>query len=144
MMCLLVSPLTCSRLRSKDYHIENKRWDPLTAGASSTLGTITDFTSALGGTFIDPFKEVKRVRNGDSNASAGVAAAGAVGRGMAGMATAVTKGALVDVPLALAEGLRNTPKLLGEEVRDHGKVTDWKSGGTVAAKVRPCISCYLY
>jgi hypothetical protein len=43
---------------------------------------------------------------------------------------------MVDVPLALAEGLRQAPKLLGDDVRDHGPVKDWKSGGTVAMKVR--------
>ncbi|KAM0503059.1 hypothetical protein ACHAQF_006688 [Verticillium nonalfalfae] len=46
--------------RPKEYIVDNKRWDPLTAGASSVLGTITDFTTALGGTFIDPFREMKR------------------------------------------------------------------------------------
>ncbi|KAG8675942.1 hypothetical protein FPOAC1_001937 [Fusarium poae] len=120
--------------RHKDYRIENQRWDPLTAGASSVLGTMTDFTTSLGGTFIDPFKEMKRVRQDGSQTSVGAAAALAAGKGMQGMTTAVVKGSLVDFPLALAEGLKNVPRLYGEEVRDHGPVTDWKSGGTVAAK----------
>lgn len=107
---------------------------------------MTDFTSALGGTFIDPFTEYKRVKNGGggSGASAGGAAVGAVGRGMTGMTTAVVKGTLVDVPLALTEGLKQTSKLIGDDVRDHGKVSDWKSGGTVAAKVRPFITFHLH
>ncbi|RGP74453.1 hypothetical protein FLONG3_6012 [Fusarium longipes] len=121
-------------LRPKDYRIENQRWDPLTAGASSVLGTMTDFTTSLGGTFIDPFKEMKRVRQDGSQTSVGAAAATAAGKGMQGMTTAVVKGTLVDFPLALADGLKNVPRLYGEEVRDHGPVTDWKSGGTVAAK----------
>ena len=120
-----------------DYNVENRRWDPLTAGASATLGTITDFTSALGGTFIDPFKEVKRVRgSGGTGGSASGAAALAASKGVAGMAGAAVKGTLIDVPLALSEGMRNTSKLMGDEMRDHGRVTDWKSGSTVAAKVR--------
>lgn len=52
----------------------------------------------------------------------------------------MVKGTLVDVPLAFAEGLRNTPVLYGENIRDHGPVTDWKSGGIVAAKVSLMIS----
>lgn len=59
----------------------------------------------------------------------------AVGKGFAGVTGVVAKGTLVDFPLAMAEGLRNTPKLMGDEVRDHGRVTDAKSGGVVAAKV---------
>ncbi|ENH64141.1 Sterol 3-beta-glucosyltransferase [Fusarium oxysporum f. sp. cubense race 1] len=110
-------------LRPKEYLVENERWDPLTAGASSVLGTMTDFTSALGGAFIDPFKDVKRVRPDGTRRSAGTATAVASGKALQGMTTAVVKGSLVDVPLALAEGLRNTPRLYGE-----------KSGGTVAAK----------
>lgn len=124
------------RIRSSDYETENKRWDPLTAGASSVVGTITNFTSAFGGMFIDPYKEVKRVRAaGGQGSSASLAAAMSVGKGMGGMTAAATKGALVDFPLAMAEGLRQAPALLGDEVRDHGPVKDWKSGGVVAAKV---------
>ncbi|KAM0269457.1 hypothetical protein ACHAQH_009709 [Verticillium albo-atrum] len=122
-------------LRAKEYLVENKRWDPLTAGASSVLGTITDFTTALGGTFIDPFTEMKRVRGGESeHSSAGSAAAAAAGRGVKGMTTTLVKGTLVDVPLALTEGLKAAPRLYGDTVTDHGPVTDWKSGGVVAAK----------
>jgi hypothetical protein len=51
------------------------------------------------------------------------------------MAGVLTKGMLVDMPLALAEGMKNVPRLYGEEVPDHGKVADWQSGGKVAAKV---------
>lgn len=123
-------------LRSKTHIVENKRWDPLTAGASSTLGTITNFTSALGGTFVDPFIQMKRVRDtGGDGGSMTNAALSTAGMGVKGLGTSVVKGTLVDMPLALAEGLRNTPALYGEKVRDHGPVTDWKSGGVVAAKV---------
>lgn len=124
-----------------------KRWDPLTAGASATLGVLTDFTSALGGTFINPFKEVRQARlEGGGGVSASLAAAGAVGKDFTSMATSVSKGALVGMPLALAEGLRNAPRLYGEEVKDHGKVKDWKSGGIVAAKVCVCrgLTLFLY
>lgn len=124
-------------LRPKEYRVDNERWDPLTGGASATLGTVTDFTTALGSTFIGPFKDYKRVKHdasdGSSAAAAG-AAAMAMGRGVTDMTAALTKGALVDIPLALADGLKNTQRLMGEEVRDVGKVTDWRSGSAVAAK----------
>jgi len=92
---------------------------------------LTDFTSALGGSFINPFKELKRARGAGVQS---VAAASA--QSVAGMATSLAKGALVDVPLALAEGMRNTPRLYGDRVKDHGPVTGWKSGSAVAVKVR--------
>ncbi|QKD56925.2 uncharacterized protein FOBCDRAFT_186169 [Fusarium oxysporum Fo47] len=122
-------------LQPKDYDVDPQRRDPLTASASSLLGMMTDFTMSLGGAFIDPYKEYKRSRasRGDGPAPS-VSAARAVGQGLTGMTTTVAKGALVDVPLALAEGLKNTPRLYGETVEDHGTVKDWKSGGVVAAK----------
>ena len=48
--------------------------------------------------------------------------------------TSYTKGVLVDMPLATAEGFRSLPRLWGDEVVDYGKVTDWKSGAVVAGK----------
>ncbi|KAI8279275.1 Sterol 3-beta-glucosyltransferase [Colletotrichum sp. SAR11_57] len=122
-------------LRTKEYNTDVTRWDPITGGASSLLGTVTDFTVALGGTFIDPWKEYKRSRaSGHEAGRASGSAALAAGKGFASMTGAVAKGGLVDMPLALAEGLHNVPKLLGDKPRDNGKVEDWKSGGVVAAK----------
>ncbi|KAF7514854.1 hypothetical protein G7054_g14948 [Neopestalotiopsis clavispora] len=121
-------------LRSKEYDTDVRRWDPLSGGAASTLGTMTDFTTALGGVFIDPFKAYKRVKREGSVVSAGGAALKEVGLGFGSMAGTFTKGTLVSTPLALAEGLRNMPRLYGEEVKDYEKVKDWQSGGKVAAK----------
>ncbi|KAK1147607.1 hypothetical protein N8T08_000949 [Aspergillus melleus] len=44
------------------------------------------------------------------------------------------KGVLIDMPLAVSEGLRAVPRLYGDEVKDHGNVRDWKSGATFAGK----------
>ncbi|KAJ0286971.1 hypothetical protein CBS470a_005662 [Colletotrichum nupharicola] len=122
-------------LRTNEYNTDVTRWDPITGGASSLLGTVTDFTVALGGTFIDPWKEYKRSRaSGHEAGRASGSAALAVGKGFASMTGAVAKGGLVDMPLALTEGLHNVPRLLGDKPRDNGKVEDWKSGGVVAAK----------
>lgn len=66
---------------------------------------------------------------------------GEVGAAVAGSASGVGnffkyyyKGALLDVPLAVTEGMRNAPRLYGGEVYEPGVVTDWKSGGIVAGK----------
>ncbi|KAL0929369.1 sterol glucosyltransferase [Colletotrichum truncatum] len=122
-------------IRTREYDTDVRRWDPVTGGAASVLGTMTDFTTALGGTFIDPFKAYKEARRNGGGVSAGSgAAAQGAAMGFGSMTGVVTKGALVNMPLALAEGLRSVPRLYGEEVENHGKVKDWQSGGVVAAK----------
>ncbi|CZR62698.1 related to sterol glucosyltransferase [Phialocephala subalpina] len=60
--------------------------------------------------------------------------AGASGKALADVNVKGFKGLLVDIPLATAEGLRNVPALYGDTVRDHGTVTDWKSGALVGGK----------
>lgn len=45
-----------------------------------------------------------------------------------------TKGNLIDMPLAFAEGMRNAPRLYGGKVVDNGPVTGWKSGFMVSGK----------
>lgn len=98
---------------------------------------VTDFTTALGGLFVDPYKAHRHASvGGDTASSAAGKATLAAGGSLIKMTSVVVKGALVDTPVAIAEGMKNMPRLYGEEVADHGKVTDWKSGGTVAAKVR--------
>jgi hypothetical protein len=60
--------------------------------------------------------------------------ASASGKSIAMFAPKAVKGVMVDIPLALTEGLKNVPRAYGETVRDHGPVTDFKSGATVAGK----------
>lgn len=43
-----------------------------------------------------------------------------------------SRGALVDLPLAAVEGMRAVPRIYGDELAAHSKVTDWKSGGAAA------------
>ena len=52
------------------------------------------------------------------------------------LAVGAFKGGMVDVPLALAEGFRNAPRLWGETVKEQEEITGWKSGAAVAGKVR--------
>ncbi|KAH8658577.1 hypothetical protein BGZ61DRAFT_465799 [Ilyonectria robusta] len=54
--------------------------------------------------------------------------------GVGGFFKHYSKGVFVDIPLAFAEGSRALPKLYGEQVRDYGTVTDWKSGLVVSGK----------
>ncbi|KAI9371602.1 UDP-Glycosyltransferase/glycogen phosphorylase [Aspergillus egyptiacus] len=60
--------------------------------------------------------------------------AGASAKSLGSFVPTALKGMTVDIPLALTEGLRNVPRYYGEEPRDHGPVTDIKSGFTVAGK----------
>ncbi|KAB8244510.1 hypothetical protein BDV35DRAFT_394771 [Aspergillus flavus] len=60
--------------------------------------------------------------------------AGASAKSLGNIGPTAIRGMTVDFPLALTEGLRNVPRLYGEVPRDHGPVTDIKSGFTVAGK----------
>ncbi|CAG8954861.1 hypothetical protein HYFRA_00008547 [Hymenoscyphus fraxineus] len=64
---------------------------------------------------------------------AGRAAGKALGRGFGKVGNAFVKSA-IDVPVAMADGLHSAPKLFGGKYRDHGPVTDWKSGTIVGGK----------
>lgn len=59
---------------------------------------------------------------------------GASAKSIGMIAPTYVKGTLVDIPLAFTEGMRSVPRHLGTEVRDHGRVTDAKSGAVVAGK----------
>lgn len=112
------------------------------------VGTLTDMTVALGQTFVDPYKEYKQHRLQTSDQPKGSvggavgSAAMASGKGIGKLYGAMAKGALVDLPLALAEGLRNAPRLYGAEADDYGRTKDWKSGAVVGGKVSTEISVY--
>lgn len=58
--------------------------------------------------------------------------AGASAKSLGSFVPTALKGMTVDIPLALTEGLRNIPRFHGEEPRDHGPVTDIKSGFAIA------------
>ncbi|GLI80215.1 hypothetical protein PoHVEF18_008567 [Penicillium ochrochloron] len=169
--------------------IENRRWDPITGGASAVMVTATDLASSVLGTFYKPVqeyqgyqerlkyppsssrsdqaakrtssiatmsthhtKETQGIDADDSNGSTESGAsnmvkrpkqgggklfgrmAGASAKSLGSFVPTALKGMTVDIPLALTEGLRNVPRYYGEEPRDHGPVTDIKSGFTVAGK----------
>ncbi|KAJ7705318.1 hypothetical protein B0H17DRAFT_1037634 [Mycena rosella] len=62
------------------------------------------------------------------------AMAAASGKSLGRFMTSSFKGMVIDIPLAVTEGLRGVPKLYGEEVKEHGEVKGWKSGAVVAGK----------
>ncbi|KAF7324784.1 Glycosyltransferase family 1 protein [Mycena kentingensis (nom. inval.)] len=58
----------------------------------------------------------------------------ASGKGVGAFVGSVVKGLVVDVPLAMTEGMRNVPSMYGQVPQDHGQVTGWASGAAVAGK----------
>ncbi|RMJ17627.1 hypothetical protein CDV36_002667 [Fusarium kuroshium] len=60
--------------------------------------------------------------------------AGASAKSIGKLGPTALKGMVVDIPLALTEGLKAVPHAYGGNVRDHGPVTDAKSGMVVAGK----------
>ncbi|CAN9376993.1 unnamed protein product [Alternaria alternata] len=60
--------------------------------------------------------------------------AGASGASIGMFAPKALKGMMVDIPLAITDGLKNVPRLYGETPRDHGPVTGFTSGAAVAGK----------
>jgi hypothetical protein len=46
----------------------------------------------------------------------------------------LVSGAVVDIPLAAAEGFRVLPGLYGDKVHEYEQVKDWKSGAAAGAK----------
>lgn len=175
-----------ARYATKQITIENRRWDPLTATASSLLGTFTDMGQSAANIVIRPIQlhrdaaETKRrqlpaersirksvssvdlCRRDDTGVTAetrtesarvlAVASSGlspsadhptrnlAAAMTMASAASVggflhhYTKGMLLDMPLAFAEGARVVPRLYGEAPANHGLVHDWKSGLQVSGK----------
>ncbi|TEY61488.1 hypothetical protein BOTCAL_0168g00210 [Botryotinia calthae] len=118
--------------KSRPFVIENPRWDPLTATSSALLGAIVDFSTALWNTVADPYKAFNVVP--DSRADKISSTGGAIGHGMVALGGSITKATFVSVSMALADGFHAVPTLYGETVRDHGALTDWKSGSVVAGK----------
>ena len=81
-------------------------------------------TVALGQTFIDPYKAYKQHRLENADQQQG-SVGGAVefstmasGKDLGRLYGAMAKGAFVDLPMALTEGLRNAPRLYGAEADD--------------------------
>ncbi|KFY40061.1 hypothetical protein V494_03672 [Pseudogymnoascus sp. VKM F-4513 (FW-928)] len=123
--------------QSKPIHIVTRRWDLVTATSSSAMGLYTDITSGAAGVISKPFDEFQRSRkDGSSSTNAQVAGnmARASAKSVGRFHSNFFRGTMIDMPLAITEGLRATPKLYGESVPDHEPITDWRSGAKVAGK----------
>lgn len=151
------------RLATQPIFITHRRWDPLTAGSSALIGTAANMLKFAVGIVRAPYDEIQasakqekemakkqdmivldqdsgasRTTNTTTPASAAFRAIGASARSIGMFNASLFKGTMIDMPLAITEGLRAVPKLYGEDVQNHGVVDGWMSGGVVAGKV--CIS----
>jgi hypothetical protein len=119
--------------------LENRRWDPVTGSASAALGTANEMVSAFGGIFTHPYDEYKHAHQISSEgektkvpaARMALASVKSIGR----FNGSFFKGTMIDIPMAVTEGLRAAPRLYGEKPREYGPISDWQSGAIVAGKV---------
>ena len=122
--------------------IINRRWDPITGASSAGARLASDITTNTAGIFLDPVKvyldKDKNGGEGPSQLKLGGQAALASAKSIDHLAVGAFKGGMVDVPLAIAEGFRNAPKLWGQSVKEQEEITGWKSGAAVAGKVCIC------
>ncbi len=136
--------------------IENRRWDIVTSFVAGSLEFSYDMLAAFGGIYSQPRAVHKNQERqlalargshrptnsstrspeddpGEGSSKENIARiVGASAMSIPKLPGTFVKGFLVDVPVAVTEGFRNTPKLWGEKVPDHAPVTDWKSGVAVA------------
>jgi hypothetical protein len=76
----------------------------------------------------------KSARSANRQPSIGGKAAAASAKSIGSLAPRALKGMMVDIPLALTEGLNSIPSHYGDKARDNGKVTGISSGFAVAGK----------
>lgn len=144
---------------SRTYHIENRRWDPITGGASAAIGTFYDvgmaFSDASGSSGKGKEKTAVYAMTPDSKSSDTIPTTpdifepsisdiestklpkrknNAIAKSFGKAGTALLKGSLVEIPYALAKGLHNAPLMYNDQPRDFGPITNVQSGLTVAGK----------
>ena len=121
----------------KTIEIENKRWDPLSAGGSTLFDTVMGLRSD-GKTMIASVQKAQALhRENSDGASSGAGAASiAVGKGVGKISAGLAKGVMLDLPVAMADGFHALPVLYGDKKMERGSVKDWKSGMKVGGKVR--------
>ncbi|KAF4992468.1 hypothetical protein FGRMN_7139 [Fusarium graminum] len=158
------------RYETKPVHIENRRWDPVTATLSSLTATGLGMVKSASDIVVKPVQAFRPNTPDGTGASSSHQtnvhnesiygrSAGlelppadqstekkhntysntltAIKGSAAGLGTffgGYSKGMLLDLRYAVAEGMRNAPKLYGGQVYNPGEVTDWKSGGIAAGK----------
>ena len=134
--------------KSKPILIENRRWDFVTGSLSQFMGVSYDLVASLGPFWRNSQKLRKArdrqrslaIKGGPSTAEGTEAYSskdtwrmiGASPMSLPHFTGVAVKGFVVELPVAMTEGFRNTPRLHGEKVAEHPPVTDWNSGITVA------------
>nr|XP_036578677.1 glycosyltransferase family 1 protein [Colletotrichum truncatum]KAF6786010.1 glycosyltransferase family 1 protein [Colletotrichum truncatum] len=121
-------------LRTKEYPMDPTRWDPFTATLSSMMDTLGDFCMSLGEGVVEPpraFAQARKLKGKRSGTRAFISAAG---RGLKRSGGALIKGTIVQVPMALTQGFRSFPRVVGGHVDEPLHVVDWSSGLQAAGK----------
>ncbi|KAK0227822.1 UDP-Glycosyltransferase/glycogen phosphorylase [Armillaria fumosa] len=95
--------------RSKEYNLRKGVSDPLTGGSSAIFWTVTHYYGGIAKIFYSPIS------------------------GIIQTTTAIPQG-VMKIVTNIQDGFQNMPKLYGSEVREPGKVTDFKSGLKEAGK----------
>ncbi|KAI0868294.1 UDP-glucose,sterol transferase [Hypoxylon argillaceum] len=98
-----------------------------------TIKADTSVTVAPGGAAMFPLssKLSSQALRSASKANGAIAASA---NSMGSVVTRTTRGVLVDIPLAVTEGMRAVPGLWGEKVEEHEPIHDLRSGVSVAGR----------
>ncbi|KAF1928116.1 glycosyltransferase family 1 protein, partial [Didymella exigua CBS 183.55] len=136
----IISPADLSNYESQPMHVTNRRWDPATATGSAGLTIVSSMAGAATDMVYAPYKALHTPKpDGISHAAHSAATAGrmagAAAKSFGRFNAALFKGAIVDLPLAAAEGFRAVPMLYGEAPVDHGAVTGVSTGFRKAGRV---------
>lgn len=151
-----ISPKSLTTYRPKPMVIENRRWDPITSFASTTVGIAFDLISTTNDIWYAPYKmrtrptssksrlssientglgtEISRSASKGSQIKSSARYVGISAINLPKLLGVFAKGLAIDAPFAVAEGFRAAPRLFGEEVKDHEPITDWKSGLQLGGK----------
>ena len=119
-----IKPNDLGMNETRPIFIEHRRWDPITGGASAAISTVYDTSHALAAAMT---KKGGLDFDDSENARA---------KNFAKASSSLVKGAVIDMPMALADGLRHAPRMYGDKGRDYGQITGIKSGLGMAGKVR--------
>ncbi|KAH8592080.1 hypothetical protein B0O99DRAFT_630414 [Bisporella sp. PMI_857] len=121
---IVIKPVKAYRSSTKN-DLANAQSQPGSSAASISSASLSTSRS-------ETSRSVQSLPESQFSSSSKLSTSGAMAlgaaQGVGGFFGSFSKGFLVDMPLAMTEGLRNAPKLYGGTVPEYGNVTDWKSG----------------
>ena len=131
---------SCRRLATNPLNLEIRRLEPVTDATSALLETASGLVGPAVGIFLGPHKEYQnavRARSATEDSSANSAGAMALAsvKNVGRFHSSLFKGTMVDMLLAVTEGLQAVPKLCGDQRIEHSPITDAKSGFVVTGRV---------